>query len=161
MTPPALGPMGYLAKPVAMGSLVSGLFEARLLEYGIRHARVSLMAVYAEDRITSELTALERRPADQAMGIALGIAAQAWDEAMTVHGMFRQAIDRCQRQVRLELEEVMDEHVKLVRERAEARTPALDPQVEAEHAQAEEDEQMYALMRTSGVDPTPQRRPSP
>jgi hypothetical protein len=159
MTTP--GPMGYLAKPEAMGALISSVFADRLFERGIKLARVGLMTVYVEGRVAAELQRMEPRPADEAIGLALGIVAKAWDESMTVHGMFRQAIDECQRKVRLDLEQVVDEHVKLVRERAEAGPPEPDPQLDAEVAAAEEDERRYAMMRTAGADPVPRRSGPP
>lgn len=151
------GPMGYTAKPQAMGALISTLFTDRLFERGIPYLRVGLMAVYVEDRTAVELADLKRRPADEAIGAALGVVAKAWDEAMTMHGMFRRTIDECQRQVRLELEELVDEHVTLVRNAAESGPPASDARLEAEQEEAEEDERLYARLRTSGADPVPQR----
>lgn len=151
------GPMGYVARPEAMGALISALFADRLSEHGIPYARVGLMTVYVEDRAAAELARMKRRPANEAIGAAVGVVAKAWDEAMTMHGMFRQTIDDCQQQVRLELEELVDEHVTLVRRRAEAGPPEPNPQVEAEQTEAEQDERLYAQMRTSGADPIPQR----
>ncbi|MBO2465764.1 hypothetical protein [Actinomadura violacea] len=151
------GPMGYAAKPQAMGALISTLFADRLFEHGIPYLRVGLMTVYVEDRAASELADLKRRPADEAIGAALGVVAKAWDEAMTMHGMFRRTIDECQRQVRLELEELVDEHVTLVRNAAEGGPREPDARLEAEQAEAEEDERLCARLRTSGADPVPQR----
>ncbi|MFB4302225.1 hypothetical protein [Actinomadura sp. NTSP31] len=149
-------PMGYTARPQAMGSLISTLFADRLFEHGIAYVRVGLMTVYVEDRTTAELAGMKRRPADEAIGAALGVVAKAWDEAMTMHGMFRRTIDECQRQVRLELEELVDEHVTLVRKAAQTGPPVPDPRLEGEQAEAEQDERLYARMRTTGADPVPQ-----
>lgn len=157
MTAP--GPMGYLAKPEAMGRLISRVFEDRLLEHGVPYARVGLMAVYVDDHATGKLVALKRCPADQALGVALGVMAKAWDQAMTVHGMFREAIDGCQGEVRMEIEELVDEHVTLVQERKkdEDTPPMVAPEVEAAQAQAEQDERMYAVLQASGADWMPLR----
>lgn len=153
MTAP--GPMGYLAKPTAMGRLISRVFEDRLFEHGVPYARVGLMAVYVEAHASTELEGMERCPADKALNVALGVMAKAWDQAMTVHGMFREAIDQCQRDVRMEIEELVDEHITLVWERVKASPSEPDPEVEAAQAAAEEDERRYALIRASGADPIP------
>ncbi|WP_141580093.1 hypothetical protein [Actinomadura sp. WMMA1423] len=119
----ATGPMGYLAKPEAMGALISTIFADRLLEHGVRYARVGLMTVFVQERAGAELARMERCPAHEAIGRALGVVAKAWDEAMTVHGMFRQTVNECQRLVRVELEEIVEEHIAFVR----ACTTAADP----------------------------------
>lgn len=109
------GPMGYRARPEAMGALISNVFADRLLERGVKCARVGLMAVFVQERVGAELARMERCPADEAIGRALGVMAKAWDEAMIVHGMFRQTINECQRMVRVELEELVEEHTAFVR----------------------------------------------
>lgn len=146
--------MEYAAKPKAMGALISTLFADRLFEHGIPFVRVGLMTAYVEDRTAAELAGMKRRPADEAIGAALGIVAQAWDEAMTMHGMFRRTIDYCQQQVRLELEEVVDEHTTLVRRAAEAGRPG--PNAHSAVSQTDQDERLRVQMRTSGADPIPQ-----
>ncbi|WP_301174587.1 hypothetical protein [Actinomadura geliboluensis] len=140
-----------------MGALISTLFADRLFEHGVPYVRVGLMTVYVEDRATAELANMKRRPADEAIGAALGVVAKAWDEAMTMHGMFRRTIDECQRQVRLELEEILDEHITLVRETAGAAARrAPNPRVEPDEAEAGQRERLHAQMRTLGADPIPQ-----
>ncbi|SNR36110.1 hypothetical protein SAMN06265355_102159 [Actinomadura mexicana] len=86
------GPMGYRARPEAMGTLISNVFADRLLERGVKYARVGLMAVFVQERVGTESARMERCPAHEAIGRALGVMARAWDEAMIVHGMFRQTI---------------------------------------------------------------------
>jgi hypothetical protein len=143
--------MGYSARPQAMGKLISTLFADRLFECGIPYVRVGLMTVYVEDRIAAELAGMKRRPAADAIGAALSVVAGAWDEAMTMHGMFRRTIDSCQQQVRLELEEIVDEHTSLVRRTAKAEGP--DPRPDAVGGQADtvKDERLFAQLRTSGA----------
>jgi predicted DNA repair protein MutK len=119
------GPMGYPAKPEAMGALISTVFADRLLERGVKYARVGLMTVFVQERVGAELARMERCPAHEAIGRALGVVAEAWDQAMTVHGMFPQTIDECQRMVRVELEELVEEHIAFVK--ACAAAPEPDP----------------------------------
>jgi hypothetical protein len=149
--------MGYSARPEAMGRLISTLYTDRLFEHGIPYVRVGLMTVYVEDRVAAELVGMERRPATQALALALGIAAKFWDEAMEMHGMLRQTIDECQQQVRLELEEVVDEHVALVRKSAQAKPQTPVPQVRAAQADGGRDEPLRARTDTSEAESTPQR----
>ncbi|TDD87364.1 hypothetical protein E1293_08130 [Actinomadura darangshiensis] len=152
------GPMGYTARPEAMGALISTLFADRLFEHGIPYLRVGLMTVYVEEHATAELADMKRRPAAEAIGAALGVVAKVWDEAMTMHGMFRQTIDECQRQVRLELEEIVDEHITLVRQAGE-RGP--NPRVEPDQTDSGQNELLPAQMRTLGADPSPKRSGPP
>lgn len=156
----ASGPMGYTARPAAMGTLISTLFSDRLFEHGIPFLRVGLMTVYVEDRVAAELASMKRRPADQAIGAALGVVAKAWDEAMTMHGMFRRTIDECQRQVRLELEEIVDEHITLVRKAGMARGHEPNPR-EPEQTKARWHVPLPAHVRTLGADFIPQRSGPP
>lgn len=152
-----IGPMGYGARPEAMGALISTLFADRLLEHGIPYLRVGLMTVYVEEHATAELASMKRRPADEAIAAALGVVAKAWDEAMTMHGMFRRTIDQCQRQVRLELEEIVDEHVTLVRQPTGTSGHGPKPRVEPEQTGSVRHELLPAQIRTLGADPIPHR----
>jgi hypothetical protein len=155
------GPMGYSARPEAMSRLISALFADRLFERGTPYVRVGLMTVYVEDRVAAELAGMERRPAAEALALALGIAAKVWDEAMVMHGMFRQAIDECQRQVRLELEEVVDEHVALVRRSTEAESAEPGRQAASTQAPAGQDDRSCSVTPASSAVQVPQRcRPS-
>lgn len=156
-----IGPMGYGARPEAMGALISTLFADRLLEHGIPYLRVGLMTVYVEEHATAELASMKRRPADEAIAAALGVVAKAWDEAMTMHGMFRRTIDECQRQVRLELEEIVDEHITLVQQATEARGRGTNPRVEPGQSDSCRHELLPAQMRTLGADPVPRHSGSP
>lgn len=149
------GPMGYTARPEAMGTLISTLFADRLFEHGIPYLRVGLMRVYVEERAIAELASMKRRPADEAIGAALGVVAKAWDEAMTMHGMFRRTIDECQRQVRLELEEIVDEHITLVQQATETGGHSPNPRVEPGQTDSGRHELLPAQMRTLGADPIP------
>lgn len=157
----ASGPMGYTAKPEAMGALISTLFADRLFEHGIPYLRVGLMTVYVEERATAELASMKRCPADEAIGAALGVVAKAWDEAMAMHGMFRRTIDECQRQVRLELEEIVDEHITLVQQATEAGVHGTHPRVEPGQTDSGRHELLPAQMRTLGTDPIPHRSGPP
>lgn len=49
--------------------------------------------------------------------MALGVAMKAWDEAMDMHGMFPKTISECLRHVRMEVEEIVDDHITLVQQR--------------------------------------------
>jgi hypothetical protein len=142
----ASGPMGYTARPEAMGALISTLFADRLFEHGIPYLRVGLMTVYVEERATAELASMKRCPAD---------------EAMTMHGMFRRTIDECQRQVRLELEEIVDEHITLVQQATEAGVHGTHPRVEPGQTDSGRHELLPAQMRTLGTDPIPHRSGPP
>lgn len=155
------GPMGFSARPEAMGRLISTLFADRLFERGTPYVRVGLMTVYVEDRVAAELAGMERRPAAQALALALGIAAKVWDEAMVMHGMFRQTIDECQQQVRLELEEVVDEHVALVRRSTEAESAEPGLPATSTQAPAGQGDPSCSVTRASSTVQVPQRcRPS-
>ncbi|MFA1550708.1 hypothetical protein [Actinomadura chokoriensis] len=157
----ASGPMGYTARPEAMGALISTLFADRLFEHGIPYLRVGLMTVYVQDRATADLASMKRRPADEAIGAALGVVAKMWDEAMTMHGLLRRTIDECQRQVRLELEQTVDEHITLVRKATQAAERGPDSRVEPERAEIDRHDRLQAQMRTLGADPIPQRSGPP
>jgi hypothetical protein len=147
--------MWYMAKPEAMGALISTLFADRLFEYGLPYLRVGLMTVYVEEHVTAELVAMKRRPANEAIGVALGVVAKAWDEAMVVHGMFRWTIDECQRQVRLEVEEIVDEHISLLRQTTKAVEHSPHPHMKPEQTEADRHRLSHAQLRTSGADPAP------
>ncbi|MFG2091589.1 hypothetical protein [Spirillospora sp. NPDC048824] len=153
--------MAYTAKPAAMGALISTLFADRLFEHGIPYVRVGLMTVYVEECTTAQLADMKRRPAVEAIAAALGVVAKAWDEAMAMHGMFRQTIDECQRRVRLELEEILDEHTALIRKAAETGEHGPNPRVEPQPTEADRHERLPAQMRTMGADPVPRRSGPP
>lgn len=56
------GPMGYLARPETMGTLISTLTQDRLFEHGVPYARAGLIAVYAEERAKPELNRWTHAP---------------------------------------------------------------------------------------------------
>ncbi|MWA07582.1 hypothetical protein F8568_046160 [Actinomadura sp. LD22] len=155
MTAP--GPMGYSARPEAMGRLISTLFADRLFEHGTPYVRVGLMTVYVEDRVAAELAGMERRPAAQALALALGIAAKVWDEAMVMHRMCQQTIDECQRQVRLDLEEILDEHIALLRRSMEAESVEPGRQAASAQARAGQDDRSFSVTSASSAIQVPQR----
>ncbi|WP_173100584.1 hypothetical protein [Actinomadura verrucosospora] len=123
---------GRLAGPAAMGRLVSRAFEDRLHGRGLPRARVDLLCVSADVLAAAELAGMRPSPADQALRSVLGVMAAAWEQAMTAHGMLRGTIDACRREVGREVEELLDEHARLVRGRRAADRPVPCPPAEAE-----------------------------
>ncbi|WP_067483986.1 hypothetical protein [Actinomadura hibisca] len=146
--------MGFRARPASMGVLVSSLVQDRLCEIGVKYARIGLMAVHVEEHTSQRLEAMGRCPADRALSVALTEVARAWEAAMRLHGMFQDTIDSVLRLVRMDVEEIADEHLSAVQEHAiRARIAARQAaDLDATHTDLEE---MLHRARTSGIDPTP------
>ncbi|QXJ19643.1 hypothetical protein AGRA3207_000206 [Actinomadura graeca] len=117
------GPMGYQASILSMSSVVAMAYYDELENRGVKKTRAALIAAYAEEAAFPELDdEIVMRPADEALRVAVKVMANAFDDAMNVHGIPAEFIDFVAVTVRTEVEQVVATHIDYRKRVSESST---------------------------------------
>ena len=128
-------PVWFTTTPAQMARVVSSVYQEMLSTYGLPPTRAGLIQVFAETQAAAKLDGQDQQPADAALRVALDVVADAYTNAMQVHGMFAWAIDAIEDRVRSDVNETIEEHMKV---RAEMAAHLPEPPADDDAADEEE-----------------------